>query len=228
MRVALLLLLLLLPACESTRAGGKAKIKTARAVSEVPPLPVLPSQQAAPSMAARFLTATGLIPQEDTNDYFRISFRWEHPDPFASFILAFGTNKGGPYPVTIDLFNLTTNNGTTNFFTLSRTNWPEDSLRHFFVIRAVKDGQESTNSLEVFWPPYPPDHVRISWPGAWPTVSLFSSPDLSIPLAKWPRIITVTGTNRVELLIHDGPAFFVTDKPDTLSIEGFNPLNTTY
>ena len=159
-----------------------------------------------------------------TNFVYKVNLAWlEDPDtqPFVStYTLYMGRSPG-----TYDYW--TNDIGTNLFYTFARTNWGDERLnRHFFVVTAKdQDGNESLPSNEVHYPPFGPDHYRLTWTSNWDQATIFSSTSASIPRESWQPIATVFSTNTYEGVIDlsVGLRVYCLDKPDVLTITVFNP-----
>lgn len=145
---------------------------------------------------------------------FRLPLTWKYSLVPQTFVLCYGTQPG-QWPNMIP-----TGSGTN--YTFTKTNWVERGLRHFYVVR---DGTNGPPSNEVFYPPYAPNRVALTWIGKVRTV-LFSSPVMAGPVRQWTFLADVTGTNR-----WDGPfsptanRFFATTNGEVPRVTLYNPLN---
>lgn len=159
-----------------------------------------------------------------TNFVYRVGLAWLEDQDTQPLISTY-TLYVGRSPGTYDYW--TNDIGTNLSYTFARTNWDDERLnRHFFVVTAKdQDGNESEPSNEVHFPPFPPDHYRLSWTSNWDQVTIFETTDLSIPQTNWTVTATVFGTNSYSDWISAGSAckFFCLDKPDVLTITVFNP-----
>lgn len=153
-----------------------------------------------------------------TNRVLRLSFSWTRPSTGVDgFKLCFGSAKS-VYTNVISV-------GSVTNYTLSITNWSEIRVRHFFAVKSIKANVESVPSNEVFWPPYEPSHIRISWPNATGSVTIQEATSLGAKAILWRNSATIIGTNTWTTNILSGTHFFRINRPVKLSIDAFNPLN---
>lgn len=148
---------------------------------------------------------------------FRLPLTWKYSRVLGSnetFVLSYGP-VSGQWPNMVAT-------GTSTNYPFTKTNWVERGLRHFFVVR---DGTNGPPSNEVFYPPYAPNRVALTWIGKVRTV-LFSSPVMDGSVRQWTFLADVTGTNR-----WDGPysptanRFFATTNGEVPRVTLYNPLN---
>lgn len=163
----------------------------------------------AAEQTARAGVRMALVAPPKTN-VFRLNFAWQG----SASVLCYGLTRGGPWTNTVPM-------ATGTSYAFSKTNWAERSLRHFFVVR---NGTNGPPSNEVHYPPYPPDHVALTWNTNARTV-LFSSPVLARPIRQWPVLADVTGTNRWDGALTSGSRFFTATNGQVLGILLYNPLN---
>lgn len=192
-------------------AAGIPAFPTTPTLPVVKPLAMSPKLTEQKALAGKAM----VIVDDDTNVY-KLSFRWsydmtEEPDTFALHI---GTNSG-TWPTALAT-------GSSTNYALRITNWDESDLRHFYTITAIRGIEESNPSLECFWPPFPPDHICLSWTNTGP-VMILESVSLQPPI--WSVVASPGATNSWSTNILTGQRFFKIDPPGAVRIRGFNPVN---
>lgn len=162
------------------------------------------------------------LPPPSTNFVYKKRFEWDYDPEFmphvSTFTVYMGTNVG--------VYNWSVDTGTNLFYDFARTNWDERGHFHFVTVTARDEAyDESVPSNEVHFPNFGATHVRVTWLIHWETSTLFWANDIWAPLQNWNVAAVRYGdTNYTELIDFTGPPrFFYLDKPDTLSIELFNP-----
>jgi hypothetical protein len=214
-RAALLIPLLLCVAAHKKIQSPKAAELSANAGA---PMAIKTVAQAASSI---FTVPTAVLPPR-TNFVSKMRFEWqEDPDQMPSistFTLYMGTTSGS--------YTIIEDTGTNLFYVFMRTNWDERMYRHFAVVTSKnQDGIDSDPSNEVHYPPFGPDHFRLTWTSNWDQVTIYETTNLWLPRTNWTVTATVVGTNTYsDWIDFTAPCkFFSLDRPDTLTITLFNP-----
>lgn len=163
------------------------------------------------------LAGKAMVLPEDTNYVYHLAFTWtydmtEDPD---TFVFQYGMD-GMSWPVRIAT-------GLATNYTLIVTNWDESDFRHFFSVTAIRGIEESDPSPLTFWPPFPPDHISLSWTQQGFPVHIMESQTLP-PV--WVNVASPDdGVNHWETNILTGARFFRVDAPGVLNIRSYNPTN---
>lgn len=162
------------------------------------------------------------LPPPATNFVYRKRFEWQYDPEFmphvSTFTLYMGTNAGE--------YNWSVDTGTNLFYDFARTNWSERGSFHFVTVTARDEAyDESGPANEVHFPNFGVTHLRIRWTINWEVCTLFWMNQADADLRLGNQEAVLYGTNQyVTLIDKTVPVkFFYLDKPDTLSIELFNP-----
>lgn len=155
-------------------------------------------------------------PDEDTNSIFALPLGWDDPNSWArEYELGYG-----PAPKFYTNLVATGNPNTSYLF--CKTNWLEESDRHFYAVRRVSVlGEVSEWSNEIFFPFYPADRIDISWPGT-NIQQIQSSRD------KRTWSVVTNSASPVTIMISEDYKFFRTYGPPpspALFTRQYNPLN---
>lgn len=185
-----------------------------------------PKIAASPKVAAQKISwgmamAKAIVTETNPPDVFQVSLGWTSAIVPDSFKLYIGSQPG----VYTNFIPVTSSNavvfGTSNCFTITKTNWPDESVQHFYAVTALRGTNESGYSPECHYPFNPPDHFALTWNTNWPSVAIQQAPTLYGP---WTPYVTVTGTNYFATnIVTQGNCFFRLNKRDMLAIVTFNP-----